>query len=82
MGGEDLTVGAENSDGSGGESTDAAPTGDIRVTSTPAVVGGIAQYSFTVQGASAGIGRVTTTMTSPAVPGQTIEVDEITVNRR
>jgi len=80
--GEPLTVGAENSDGSGGESVATPPTEDLRVTSTPAIVGGKASYSLTVVGATLGVGQVTTTMTSPAVPGQTVDVENITVNRK
>ena len=80
--GEPLTVGAENSDGSGGQSTSTPPTEDLRITSSPAEQGESASYSLTVVGASQGVGQVTTTMISPVVPGQTVDVENITVNRK
>ena len=80
--GEPLTVGAENSDGSGGQSTSTPPTEDLRITSSPAEQGESASYSLTVVGASQGVGQVTTTMISPVVPGQTVDVENVTVNRK
>ena len=77
-----LAIGAENSDGSGGAHIDGPPTGDLEITSSPAVPGQSATYSLTVVGATQGVGQVTTTMTSPAVPGQTVDVENITVNRK
>ena len=77
-----LAIGAENSDGSGGAHIDGPPTGDLEITSSPAVPGQSATYSLTVVGASQGVGQVTTTMISPAVPGQTVDVEDITVNRK
>ncbi|MEP6561441.1 MAG: serine protease, partial [Nakamurella sp.] len=80
--GNPLTVGAENLDGSAGGQITGPPTEDLRVTSTPGSPGGTVSYSFTVQGATAGTGTVTTKMTSPAVYGQAIAVQDITVSRR
>lgn len=80
--GQPLTVGAENSDGSGGGQITGLPTGDLVVTSTAAQPGGTAQYTLEVQGASSGIGTVTSTMTSPSILGTTVKESTITVNRR
>ena len=79
-----LTVGAENSDGVGGDQIastlpETPPTEDLRVTSTPGAPGGSLVYSFVVEGVIVGQGRVRTDLATPLVPGTTTEVDTITV---
>jgi len=80
--GQGLTVGAENSDGSGGGQITGLPTEDLVITSTAALPGGTAQYKLKVQGATQGSGTVTSTMTSPTILGTTVEQSTITINRR
>ena len=65
-----------------GRTSTGPPTEDLEMSSSPAVVGESASYSSTVVGATQGVGQVTTTMISPAVPGQTVDVENITVNRK
>ena len=74
-------VGAENADGSGGASLPAGalPTGDLRVTSTDPAPGGSVSYTVKVLGLLPGTGTVTSTMTSPIVPGTTVVTDDVTV---
>jgi hypothetical protein len=79
-----LTVGAENSAGTGGAdlapgADDPAPTEDLRVTSTPGEPGGSLSYSFELKGVSAGTGEVRTTLRTPLVRGTTTDFDQITV---
>lgn len=81
--GQDLTVGAENSDGSGGSQLTAPPTGaDLVVTSSASTPGGAASYRLKVQGAGQGTGTVTSTLTSPSILGTTVVSRDITINRR
>jgi hypothetical protein len=80
--GQTLVVGVENSDGSGGEQIDGPPTGDLRVTGGTPTPGDTATYSFTVQGATVGQGRVTSTLDSKSIPGTTVETETIKVVRR
>lgn len=75
-------VGAENADGTGGASLPAGalPTGDLRVTSTAPTPGGTASYTVRVRGLIPGTGTVTSTMTTPIVPGTTVVTDDVKVN--
>lgn len=81
-GSQQLTVGAENSDGSGGGQITGLPTRDLVITSTAATPGGTAKYTLEVQGASQGTGTVTSTLTSPSILGTTVKGSTITINRR
>ncbi|MFC6017743.1 S8 family serine peptidase [Plantactinospora solaniradicis] len=76
-------VGAENADGSGGDSLPAGtlPTGDLRITSTDPTPGGSASYTVRVRGLLPGTGTVTSTLTSPIVPGTTVVTENVTVNQ-
>ena len=76
-----FTVGAENSGGSGGQQLPAGvlPTGDLRVTSSAPTPGGSVSYRVTVRGLFPGTGTVTSTMTSPAVPGTTVVTSDVVV---
>jgi hypothetical protein len=74
-----FNVGAENADGSAGDQIAGLPTEDLRVTSTPGAPGGTLSYSFELLGQQAGVGNVTTSVTTPLVVGTTTEVDPITV---
>ena len=80
--GQDLTVGAENINGSGGAEIQGAPTGDLSVTTSGAKPGGTASYQFTVRGLHPGTGHILTTLTSPAVPGKTLVWNAIRVNQQ
>jgi hypothetical protein len=69
-----LTIGAENSNGSGGSQLADIPDASSgyaakRVVSTPSTPGGSLIYRVTVQGQSTGTGQVTTRMTTPDTPG-------------
>ncbi len=79
--GQDYLVGAENRLGTGGdqEMPPGLPTQDLRVTSTAATPGGEVTYTVTVQAASAGTGTVTTSMTTPVVPGVTVVTSNVNV---
>ena len=48
------------------------PTADLRVTSTDFVPGGSVTYTVIAEGRRPGIGRVTTSMQTDAVPGTTV----------
>jgi subtilisin family serine protease len=77
-----LTVGAENSAGTGGDQLEEAeepPTEDLRVTSTAGAPGGTLTYSFELKGVAPGTGEVRTTMRTPLVRGTTTDFDQITV---
>ncbi|WP_432833202.1 S8 family serine peptidase [Dactylosporangium sp. CA-092794] len=80
--GQDLVVGAENVNGTGGQGLplNTLPSGDLRVVSTDPVPGASISYTVTVKGDSSGHGNVTTTVVSPAVPGNTIVKTKITVS--
>lgn len=80
--GQDLTVGAENIDGSGGAQIAGRPTKDLRITSSGGKPGGTASYRINVRGLHTGNGQILTTLTSPAVPGKTLEWDTIGVNQQ
>jgi hypothetical protein len=80
--GQPLLIGAENSLGAGGGlPAGTLPTEDLRVTSTAPVPGGTASYPVKVRGLIPGDGKVTTSMTSPAVPGTTIVTSTVRVTR-
>ena len=77
--GLNLLVGAENAEGTAGDSIVGLPIGDLRVTTAPAVPGGMLTYSVQVKGVQPGLQRVTTSLTTPIVAGTTQEVDAINV---
>jgi hypothetical protein len=72
--GQPFLVGAENGLGTGGSQLPAGtlPTGDLRVTSTDPVPGGTVSYTVKVRGVVPGEGKVTSSMTTPVVPGTTV----------
>lgn len=75
-------VGAENADGSAGETYPGLPAGDVVVSSTPGAPGGALSYSVTLKADSpAGRrdGRVWTEARSPAVRGRTIVRDVVRI---
>ncbi|MGH3712405.1 MAG: S8 family serine peptidase [Micromonosporaceae bacterium] len=76
--GFDFLVGAENSRGLG-DMEPVLPTGDLRVSSTPATPGGRVTYGLTVRGVKAGVGTVTTEMRATRVPGVTVVKTNIQV---
>jgi hypothetical protein len=82
--GQDLLVGAENSNGSGGDTLgrNVAPTSDLRVTSSEPEPGGEVSYDVFVRGERVGEGVVTTEMDSPDLLGTTIVRSTVTVTRR
>jgi hypothetical protein len=77
-----LEVGAENVDGSGGDSLGlgVAPTGDLVVTSSDPAPGGSVSYEVTVLGVILGTGVVTTEMAGGGLPGTTIVKSEVEVS--
>ncbi|MDQ7908509.1 S8 family serine peptidase [Phytohabitans sp. ZYX-F-186] len=82
--GQDLIVGAENSNGSGGEQLPAGtlPTEDLRITSSPPTPGASVSYTVQVTGVGLGKGVVTTEMTATTVPGVTVVSSELAVRLR
>jgi hypothetical protein len=80
--GQPFLIGAENATGDGsGLPAGTLPTGDLRVTSTAPVPGGSASYTVKVRGLIPGDGKVTTSMTSPIVPGTTVVTSNVQVTR-
>jgi hypothetical protein len=79
--GQQFLIGAENADGSGGGQLPAGtlPTGDLRVTSTAPTPGGTVSYSVKVRGLIPGDGKITSSMTSPTVPGTTVVTSNVKV---
>ena len=75
-----MTVGAENADGTAGDQTNGPPTGDLRVSTTPASEGGSLSYSFRLRGVARGVSTVRTWMRTPLVRGVTQEVARIRVS--
>lgn len=77
-----LEVGAENVDGSDGDTLGfgVAPTEDLVVTSSDPTPGGSATYEITVLGIVPGTGVVTTRMVGDSLPGTTIVTSEVEVN--
>ena len=57
------------------------PTADLRVTSTEFVPAASVSYTVFAQGLRPGIGRVTSTMQSDAVPGTTVVHTDVTIQR-
>ena len=82
--GQDLIVGAENVNGTGGEQLPAgtAPTSDLRIVSSEPVPGASVSYEVEVTGLTIGKGQVTTSMTATTVPGTTVVTSDITVRLR
>lgn len=81
---QDLIVGAENVNGSGGEQLPAGtlPTEDLRVTSSAPAPGASVSYVVRVAGVGVGKGVVTSEMTATTVPGVTVVTSELTIRRR
>ncbi|WP_432982066.1 S8 family serine peptidase [Dactylosporangium sp. CA-233914] len=82
--GQDLVVGAENINGTGGQGlpVNTLPTEDLRVVSTDPVPGASTSYTVTVFGLLPGQGEVTTSVVTPAVPGTTVVKSNITVSAK
>jgi hypothetical protein len=78
--GQDFLVGAENVLGQG-DMVATLPTEDLRVSSTSPSPGGSVSYTVTVRGVGTGVGRVTTEMEGPDLPGTTIVTSEVSVRR-
>ena len=76
--GQDFLVGAENRLGQGDMET-VLPTTDLRVTSTDFVPGGSVSYTVIAEGLRPGIGRVTSSMQTDAVPGTTVVDTDVTI---
>lgn len=76
-----LEVGAENIDGSAGDTLgfNVAPTEDLVVTSSDPVPGGSYSYTFTAYGILPGTQRATTSMTSDIVLGTTVVYSDVKV---
>lgn len=77
-----MIVGAENPEGSRGDDLglNVAPTGDLRVTSTPGAPGASAVYTMTLVGTRSGPTNVRGTLETPALRGRAIDVHELKVN--
>ncbi|MFB9412969.1 S8 family serine peptidase [Dactylosporangium matsuzakiense] len=82
--GQDMVVGAENLNGTGGQGlpVNTLPTEDLRVVSTDPVPGASVSYTVTVFGLLPGNGEVTSSVSSPAVPGTTVVKSTITVSNK
>jgi len=82
--GQNLVVGAENVDGSGGQGLplNTVPAGDLTVVSSDPTPGATVNYSVTVRGLFPGGGTVTSTATTPLVPGTTVVKSTVTVSGR
>ncbi|WP_426508741.1 S8 family serine peptidase [Dactylosporangium sp. McL0621] len=79
--GQNLAVGAENVNGTGGQGLyNTLPTEDLRIVSTEPVPGASTSYTVTVFGLIPGSGEVTTSVSTPAVPGTTIVKSTVTVS--
>jgi len=77
---EPLVIGAENENGSGGQSTvDTPPTGDLVVTSTEPTDGETLTYTVEVEGAFVGDGTITTEVDASGLPGTTLVEAPLTV---
>ncbi|HEX9995004.1 MAG TPA: S8 family serine peptidase [Acidimicrobiales bacterium] len=74
-----LSIGAENSAGTGGEDIHTVPEEPQRIVSTPGAPGEALQYTLTVRGGSVGNATVRTDVRSPAILGTASEVDTIRV---
>jgi hypothetical protein len=72
-------VGAENINGSGGDTITLPVTGDLRVTSSAPTPGASVTYRVGLRGVDRGTGVVTTTMDSPDIPGTTVVQSEVVV---
>ncbi|MCW6005780.1 S8 family serine peptidase [Micromonospora sp. CPCC 205371] len=81
---QELIVGAENINGSGGEQLPAGtlPTEDLRVTSSPPTAGASVSYVVQVTGVGLGKGVITTEMTATTVPGVTVVASELPIRLR
>ncbi len=77
--GQATVVGAENLNGSGGDTQALPIMEDLRVTSTDPVPGDSVTYGLRVRGVNSGNGSVTTTMDSPHVPGLTVVTTRVAV---
>jgi hypothetical protein len=79
--GQPFLVGAENKPGTGGHQlpTNTPPTQDLRVTSTNPIPGGSTSYTLTLLGLLPGNATLTSSMSSPLVPGTTVVTTKVTV---
>jgi hypothetical protein len=77
--GQPLVVGAENLNGSGGDTIAGLPVEDLRVTSTDPTPGASVTYTVHAKGIARGNGTVTSTMDSPHIPGTTVVKVPVTV---
>jgi hypothetical protein len=77
----DLRVGVENIDGTGGQEFTGALSQDLVVTSTPPTAGESVSYSVNVFGLLVGTSTVTSSMTTPVVPGTTVVRSDVQVTR-
>ena len=77
-------VGAENSDGSAGDTLgfNVAPTEDLVVTTSDPAPGGSYSYTFTAYGILPGTYRATTSMTSDIVLGTTVVSSDVTIRAK
>nr|BFE64495.1 S8 family serine peptidase [Dactylosporangium thailandense] len=81
--GQNLAVGAENVTGTGGQGLyNTLPTEDLRIVSTAPVPGASTSYTVTVFGLIPGNGEVTTSVSTPAVPGTTVVKSTIAVSAK
>lgn len=76
-----LVVGAENVDGSDGDSLgfNVAPTEDLDVASSDPVPGGSVSYDVHVRGIIPGTGTATSTMVGDRLPGTTVVTSDVEV---
>ncbi len=74
-------VGAENDTGTKGSNVAGVPSGDLVVTSTPAIPGGTATFSATLRGVQVGTGTVEWDVTSPAMRDTSVSRSTVTVTR-
>jgi subtilisin family serine protease len=79
-----LEVGAENVDGSDGDTLgfNVTPTGDLVVTSSDPAPGGSVSYDVHVRGIIPGTGTATTTMVGERLPGTTVVTSDVEVKFR
>ena len=76
-----FVVGAENEDGSGGDTLGTLPVEDLTVVSGDPTPGATVTYTVTARGEIKGTGQVTTDMISPDVPGVTRVVTDLVVTK-
>jgi len=70
--GRPTVIGAENVNGTGGDTFEGPPAEDLRVASSAPTPGESVKYTGRVRGHSPGNGSATTTLDSPDIPGTTV----------